>query len=118
LSELTAEISSLKQKASEVPVMKEAIARQADELVVNWRRNGELGGRVQQLEEENRRLCDSSEGLKGELARVEAGQQSEVVHLQEEIAAGGSKVKGELSNVPGELAKLKWEIKRMKMTTK
>jgi hypothetical protein len=37
---------------------------------------------VQRLEEENRRLRDSSEGLKGQLAPVEAAQQSAVVHLQ------------------------------------
>jgi hypothetical protein len=73
---------------------------------------------VQQLEEDNRLLRDLSEGLKGELARFEAGQQSAVVRLQEEIAAGGLKVKDDLLNVQGEPAKLKEEIKRMNMTRK
>jgi archaellum component FlaC len=95
-----------------------AVTGQGDELAEIRRRNEELGDLVQQLEEENHRLRDSSEGLKGELARVEAGQQNAVVHLQEEIAAGGSKVEDDLSNVQGELAKLKEEIKRMKMTAK
>jgi hypothetical protein len=52
----------------------------------------ELGGRLQQLEDENRLHRESSEGLKGQLAPVEAGQQSEVARLQEAIT-GGSKVK-------------------------
>jgi hypothetical protein len=90
--------------------MKEAIARQAGELVANRRRNEELGGRVQQLEEENRRLHDSSEGLKDQLGRVEAGQQSDIARLQEEIAAGGSKVKEDLENVQRDVAKLKEDM--------
>jgi hypothetical protein len=53
-----------------------------------------------------------------QLAGFKAGQQSAVVHTQEAIAAGGSKVKEDLSNVEGQLAKLKQEIKRMKMMTK
>jgi hypothetical protein len=63
-------------------------------------------------------LAEAVGQLKGQLARVEAGQQSAVGRLQEAIAAGGSKVKDDLSSVQGELAKLKEEIKRMKITTK
>jgi hypothetical protein len=50
-----------------------------------------MGGRVQQMEEENRRLCERSKGLKGQLARVEAGQQNAVAGLQVAIAAGDRK---------------------------
>jgi hypothetical protein len=79
------------------------------------RRNCELGRRVQQLEEENRLHRESSAGLKDHLARVEAGQQSEVARLQETITAGGSKVKEDLSNVQGELTKMKEEIRQLEM---
>jgi hypothetical protein len=68
---------------------------------------------VQELEEENPRLRESSEGLKGALARTEAGQQSAVARLQDAIAAGGSKVNEDLWNVQTELAKMKEEIKPM-----
>jgi hypothetical protein len=118
LRELTAEISSLKQKAKEGPGTKEAIARQGDQVVANRRRNEELGGGVQQLEEENGRLHNSSERLKGQLSRAEAWQQSDIARLQAAMAAGGSQVKEDLLNFQGELAKLKEEIKRMKMTTR
>jgi chromosome segregation ATPase len=84
-----------------------------------------LDREVSKLKEEIKRmkgtqdpLVEAVGQLKGQLARVDAGQQSAVVHLQEEIAAGESKVKDDLSNVQGELAKLKEEIKRMKITTK
>jgi chromosome segregation ATPase len=106
MSELTAEIINLKQKVNEAPGMKEAIARQGDELVANNRWNEGLGGRAQQLDEENRRLRNSSEGLKGKLARVEAGQQNEVARLQEAIATYGSKVKEDLANIQRNVAKL------------
>jgi hypothetical protein len=69
------------------------------------------------LEENNRLLRESSEGLKGQLARFEAGQQSAVARLQETITAGGSEVKGVLSNVQGELTKMKEEIWRLRMIT-
>jgi hypothetical protein len=71
---------------------------------------------VQQLEEENRLLRESSEGLKGQLVRVEARQQSEVAPLQEAVTTVGSKVKEDLSNIQRELAKTKEEIRRLKMT--
>jgi chromosome segregation ATPase len=64
------------------------VTRQSDELAETRRQNEELGGRVWQLEEENRRLRHWSEGSKGQLTRVEAGQQSAVAHLQEEIVGG------------------------------
>jgi hypothetical protein len=95
--------------------LRETVARQDDELAETRRRNTELGGCVQQLEKENRRLGES---LKGQLARVEAGQQSAVTHLQEVIAAAGSKVNQDRANLEQELAKLKDEIKRVKMRAK
>jgi chromosome segregation ATPase len=79
--------------------LRETIARQGDDLAEARRRSEELDGRVDQLEGENRLLRDSNEGLKGQLARVEAGQQSEVAHLQEAIEGGGSKAKKDLGNV-------------------
>jgi septal ring factor EnvC (AmiA/AmiB activator) len=72
--------------------LREAVARQGDERAETGRQNLELGGRLQQLEEKNRLLRESRDGRKGQLARVEAGQQSEVARLQEAIT-GGSKVK-------------------------
>jgi chromosome segregation ATPase len=53
----------------------DTVARQGDELAETCRRNEQPRGGAQQLEEENRLLRESSEGLKGELARTEAGQQ-------------------------------------------
>jgi hypothetical protein len=97
--------------------LQETVARQGEEVAETMRRNSELGRRVQQLEEENRLHRESSAGLKGQLARVEAGRQSEVARLQETITAGGSKVKEGLLNVQGELAKMKEEIRRLEMTT-
>jgi hypothetical protein len=76
-----------------------------------------LGGRVQQLEEENRLLRESSEKLKGQLAQVVARQRS--ARLPEEIAVGGSKVNEDLGNVQRDVAKLKEEISlMMRMTRK
>jgi predicted nucleic acid-binding Zn-ribbon protein len=116
------EVSELKEMFGNLETkheqLREAVARQGDELAETRRRNSELSGRMEQLEKENHRLCDSGEGLKAELARAEAGQQSAVAHLQEAIAAGGSKAKEDMMNIQGELAKLKQEIKRMKMTAK
>jgi septal ring factor EnvC (AmiA/AmiB activator) len=42
--------------------LRETVARQGDELAATHRRNEELSGRVQPLEEENRLLRESSEG--------------------------------------------------------
>jgi hypothetical protein len=70
--------------------------------------------------EENRRLHNWSEGLEGHMARVEAEQHSAVARLQEAIAAGGSKVKENLSNGQGGVAKLKEDMmltKRMMRKT-
>jgi chromosome segregation ATPase len=69
--------------------VRETVTGQGDELVETRRRKSELGGLVQHLEEENQLLRESSERLKGQLNRVEAGQQSEVARLQEAMAAGG-----------------------------
>jgi hypothetical protein len=44
---------------------RQIFARQGDELSETLRQNEDLGSRVEQLEEVNRRLGDSSEGLKG-----------------------------------------------------
>jgi hypothetical protein len=90
--------------------MTSAIARQGDQMMAIHRRNGELSGRVQQLEEANRLLRESSEGLKRELARTEAVQQSAFARLQDAIAAGGSKVNEDLGNVQREFAKLKEDM--------
>jgi hypothetical protein len=98
--------------------LRETVASQGDELTETRRRNSEMGDRMQQLEEENRRIRETSEGLKSQLARAEARQQSLVAGLQEAIAAGGSKVTEEVVNLEQELARLKREIKRMKMTEK
>jgi hypothetical protein len=79
---------SLGQRESHVSGLKEVLGnlegnherlqgtatRQSDELAEPQRRNEELGGRVQQLEEENCWHRDLSERLKGQLVRVEAGQ--------------------------------------------
>jgi chromosome segregation ATPase len=112
------EISELKEvlanREGKQEKLQDTVARQADEVAETIRRNSELGGRVQQMEEENRLVRKSSAGLKDHVAWVEAGQQSEVARLQETITAGGSKVKEDLSNVQGELAKMKEEIKAMK----
>jgi hypothetical protein len=94
--------------------LRETVARHGDDLLETRRRNSELGGHVQQLEKENRRIRATSEGLKSQLARAEAGQQRVVAGLQEAIAAGGSKVTEKVTNLEQELAKLKWEIKWMK----
>jgi hypothetical protein len=79
-------------------------------LAATHRRGEELSGRVKQLEEENRLLRESREGLKGQLARVEAGQQSAVARLQNAIAARGSKVNEDLGNLQREVAKLKEDM--------
>jgi chromosome segregation ATPase len=105
------EVSGLKEVLGNIEgkqeKLQETAARQGDEVAETIRRNSELGGRVQQLEEENRLVRKSSAGLKDHASRVEAGQQSAVARLQETITAGGSKVKEDLSNVQGELAKIK-----------
>jgi uncharacterized protein YoxC len=90
--------------------LRDRVARQGDELAETFRRNEELTGRMQQLEEETRLLRESSEGLKGQLARTEASQQSAVVRLHDAIAAGGSKVNEDLGNVQQEVAKLKEDM--------
>jgi septal ring factor EnvC (AmiA/AmiB activator) len=94
--------------------LRETVTRQGDELAETCRRNEELRGRVQHLEEENQLLRESSDGLKGQLARTEAVQQSAVARLQDAIAAGGSKVNEDLGNVRRDLAKLKEDM----MTTR
>jgi regulator of replication initiation timing len=90
--------------------LRDTVARQGDELAETRRRSEEVGGRVQQLEEENRLLRESNEGLKGQLARTEAAEQSAVALLQDAIAAGGSKVKEDLGNVRREVTKLKEDM--------
>jgi hypothetical protein len=76
--------------------LRDTVARQGDELAEAHRRNEALGGRLQQLEEETRLLRESSDGLKGQLARTEARQQSAVARVQDAIAAAGSKVNEDL----------------------
>jgi hypothetical protein len=114
LGQQEGEVSGLKEVLgnleSKHAQLQRMVARQGDDLAETARRNEELGGRVQQLEEENRRLHDSSERLKGKLARVEAGQQSDVARLQEEIAAGGSNVKEDLGTIQRDVAKLKEDM--------
>jgi hypothetical protein len=94
---------------------KDTVARWADELAETLRRNSELGGRVQQLEEKDRLHLEWSEGLNDEVTWAEEGQQSAVAGLQEAITAGGSKVKEDLSNVQREVTKMKEGVKRLKM---
>jgi chromosome segregation ATPase len=72
LKEVLANLEGKHQK------LRDTVARQGDELAETRRQNLELGGRLQQLEEENRMLRESREGLKGQLARVEAGRQNAV----------------------------------------
>jgi septal ring factor EnvC (AmiA/AmiB activator) len=71
------EVSGLKEVLgnleSKQETLRETVAKQGTDLAETRRRNSELGGRVEQLEEENQQLRESSEGLKGQLARVEAG---------------------------------------------
>jgi chromosome segregation ATPase len=99
--------------------LREIVVRQSTELAETVRRNSELSSCVQQLEEKNWRLRESSEGLKGQLVRVEAGHQSKVAHLEAAIAAGGSKMKEDLGNVERDVAKLKVDMMvMMKMTGK
>jgi hypothetical protein len=83
---------------------------QADEGAEARRQNSDLDERVQLLEDENQLLRESSEGLKVQLARGGAGQQSEAACLQETITAGGSKVKEDLRNVQRDVAKLKEDM--------
>jgi hypothetical protein len=66
---------------------------------------------MQQLKEENRRLGEGGKGVKSQLARAEAGQQSAVAGLQEAITAGRSNVTEDVTNLEQELAKLKRAIK-------
>jgi hypothetical protein len=80
-------------------------ARQGGELAETRRANVALGGGVQQLEEVNRRLGESSEELNGQLAQGEAGRQNARVCLQEAIAAG--KAKEDLEKIEQDAAKLK-----------
>jgi chromosome segregation ATPase len=106
---MEAELSGLRSRLREVlgnlegkhERLQATVTRQGDELAETCRRNEELGGRVQQLEEENRRLHDSSQGLHGQLAPV---------------AAGESQVKEDLSNIQGDFAKLKEDITVTKRT--
>jgi hypothetical protein len=112
LNEVLGNLESQQKKLWEI------VAGQGDEQAGPLRWNSELGGRVQQLEGENRLLRESSEGLKGEPARVEAGQQSAAAHLQEAITAVGSKVKEDLSTVRGHLEKMKEEIELKMITAK
>jgi hypothetical protein len=98
--------------------LRETVARQGGELRETRRRNSEMGDRVQQLEKENCRLRETSEELKSQMARAEAGQQSAVTGLHEAIAAGESKVTENVTNLEQKLVKLKQEITRMKMTEK
>jgi hypothetical protein len=91
--------------------LRATVARHGDELVETRRWNSELGVRVQRLEEEDRRLCESSEGLKSQMTRAKAGQQNAVPRLQEEIAAGDSKANQNMTNLDRELAKLKEKMR-------
>jgi hypothetical protein len=109
LKEVLANLEDKHQK------LRDTVARHGDELAETRRHNLELGEHLQQPEEENRLLRKSSEGLKGELARVEVGQQNAVARLQEAITAGGWKVKEDLGNVQGELAKMKEEIRAIRL---
>jgi chromosome segregation ATPase len=97
------EVSGLKELLGNVECkheeLRKTVARQGNELTETRRRNSELGGRVQQLKEENRRLGEVNEALKGQLARAEAGQQNAVAGLQEPIAAGRSKVTEDVRNL-------------------
>jgi chromosome segregation ATPase len=68
------EVSRLKELLGSLDGKREelraTVARQGDELAANGRRNSGLEGRVDQLEEENGLLRESSEGLKAQFARV------------------------------------------------
>jgi hypothetical protein len=66
---------------------------------------------VQQLEEEDRRLRESTEGLKGQMTQAGAGQQNAVPRLQEAIAAGDSKANQNITNLERELAKRRGEMR-------
>jgi chromosome segregation ATPase len=67
---------------------RETFAWQGDELAETRRRRSEPGGLVQQLEGEIQLLWESSDGLKGHLAGVEAEQRTEGARLQEAMTAG------------------------------
>jgi hypothetical protein len=99
-----------KQERSEVSGLKEVLGNLQDKYEKLRETVVSLGGSVQQLEEENRRLGESSEGLKSQLAQVESGQQCAVARLEEAIAAGGPKVKDDLGNVQRDVARLKEEM--------
>jgi hypothetical protein len=73
LREWTAEISGLNAKSNEAPAMKEAIARQGDELVGNRRRKSEPGGCAQPPEEENRLRREPDNGPKGQRLESKLG---------------------------------------------
>jgi hypothetical protein len=88
------------------------VARHGDELEETRRRNSELRVRVEQLEGENCRFCDSSEGLKSQLkVPHEAGQQNAVACLREAIAAGTSKVNQDTMSLEREPAKVTEEMR-------
>jgi predicted nucleic acid-binding Zn-ribbon protein len=110
LDEERSEVSGLKEAVANLEGKREklrrAVARQGNDLAETLQQNSELGGLMQQLEAESRLLRQSSDGRKGELARIDAGQPSAGPHLQEAMAAGESKV-----NVQGELEKMRLEVR-------
>jgi hypothetical protein len=59
-----------------------------------------------------------SEGLKDQLARVDAKKPSAGTHLQEANSGRGSRECEGLSNAQEELVRLRKEVKRIKMTPK
>jgi chromosome segregation ATPase len=79
------EVSGLKELLGNLEAKHEqlqaTVARHGDELVETRRWNSELGGHVHQLEEEDRQLRESSEGLNSQMTRVEAGQQNAVARF-------------------------------------
>jgi hypothetical protein len=95
--------------------LRATVARHDGELAETRRRNSELGVRAQQLEGENRRLPDSSKGLKSQLKEPhEAGKQNAVAHLQEAITAGTSKVNQGITSLEREFAKANEEMRSTK----
>jgi hypothetical protein len=107
ISELKEVLGNLDGKHRRLQTM---VVRQGHDLMQTVRRNSELVCRVQPLEEENRRLRESSERLKGSVVRAESEQQSSVAHLQAASAAGGSNVNHDVANMSRELAKLNEEM--------
>jgi chromosome segregation ATPase len=86
LNEERSEVSGLKEAVANLEgkreMLRRAVARQGNDLAETLRQNSGLGGLMQQLEAESRLHRESSDGRKGELARIDAGQPSAGPHVQ------------------------------------